>query len=211
MLNGEAVEKTRSARGHEIVLAAAARAVDCVPRRIRTAEPVVVADDRIARAVARPVVAGRQGDVAGRQAARRVGARQDVVDVRLVADAVHLFALLVQRRRLADVVTVRVQILDVGRDQCAARVEPRSAADAVARVHDTVRPLRARAQVRAPGRITAARCRGQRLAMCIGTGETAEIGAVALPDARDEKAHRLRRRLIRLLPLRLLRGGRTRE
>ena len=52
-----------------------------------------------------------------------------------------------------------------------------------------------RAQVCAPLGVAAADRGGERLAVRVRARETAEIGAVALADARDEKAHRFLRRL----------------
>src|SRR2546426_11111754 len=102
----EAVEEAGAARGLELILAAAARAVRRIPRlhvpRVLQALQVVVADDRRALAALRPVAAG--GIAARRRVhAGRVRAGEDVVLVRRVAAALDRLALLVQRGFFADV------------------------------------------------------------------------------------------------------------
>src|SRR5207247_8395050 len=96
---GEAVEEAGAARGLELILAAASRAVRRVPRlhvpRVLQALQVVMADDRRAVAALRPVaaigVAARRREHAG-----RVRAREDVVLVRRIAAAFDHLALLGQ-------------------------------------------------------------------------------------------------------------------
>jgi len=77
--------------------------------------------------IARVVVAGRVGG-AGNGATVRVGAGEDVVLIRCVADAIDGGALLVQRGLLVDLIAVpfdvAVQVGDIVRDQRSARVIP---------------------------------------------------------------------------------------
>src|SRR5882762_10954051 len=81
LVRSEAVEKSRAARGLELILAATARAVRGVPGLhvpgVLQPHQVVVADDRRALAAFRPVAAG--GIAARRRVhARRIRAREDV-------------------------------------------------------------------------------------------------------------------------------------
>src|SRR5688572_13722905 len=165
-----------------------------VPGAIAPALLVAVSDLRAAGAVARPVVAGVVRTVGIRPAVgRRTG--QDVVLVRLVADAVDELALLRQRELLAERVAdarlldgVAVQHAGVGRDHLAAEVVPRPVADAVA-CADGARALRA--EVRAPHGVALSRGLRERLAVRVGAGEPAEIRAVALAHAGHKERHRL--------------------
>ena len=130
----------------------------------------------------------------GAAVGRRTG--QDVVLVRLVADAVDQLALLGERELFAERVAdarlldgVAVQHAGVGRDDLAAEVVPRSVADAVARAHGA-RALRA--EVGAPHGVAAlSRGLGERLAVRVRAGEPAEIRAVALAHAGHKERHRL--------------------
>ena len=106
--------------------------------------------------------------------------------------------LLGQRELLAERVAdaclldrVAVELGDALRDALSAGVEPRPGADAVTRV-DRARTLRAQVGVPDHRRAAAGR-RAQRLAVRIGAGQPAVVGAVALGDAGDEEGHRLRR------------------
>src|SRR5436305_8827449 len=83
-------------------------------------------------AVLRPVAAGLVAFRSERRAVR-LRAGQNVVHVGIVAAAVDDFALLVERRLLADVV-LPVQLDDVLGDDDALGVLPRTLADAVARI-----------------------------------------------------------------------------
>src|SRR5687768_765991 len=146
--------------------------------------------------VARVVVA-RHILASGECAAVRLRAGEDVVLVRLVADAIHELALLADRGQLIDPVAearllerIAVQFGGVSRNLLAARVEPGACADAIARV-DGVRTLRA--QIRAPDAIARAGLPGrgrELLAMRVGSLKTAEVCTVANRRAGDEKSHR---------------------
>src|SRR5262249_46151578 len=115
-------------------------------RRLVGAEtlPIVMAEHRGSGSALRPVaaravLAGREGGAVG------PGAGEDVVHVRRVAAAVHLLALLVERRLLADVV-LPVELGHVLGDDDALGVRPGPGADAVARV-DGAGTLRAHVRV----------------------------------------------------------------
>ena len=148
-------------------------------------------DVGVARVVAAGVVRG-----VGVRAAVRLRAGEDVVLVRHVADAVDdrpasRSARSASRARCRCVPARSCRRGDRRRsgDESAARVEPRTVADAVTRV-DRARTLRA--QVGVPDhRRTAAGRRAHRLAVRVGAGQAAVVGAVALADAGDEERHRL--------------------
>ena len=92
---------------------------------------------------------------------------------------------------------VAMQFGDVLGDALACGVVPGSVADPVARIHGAGA---LRAQIGVP-RDAAASCgSAKRLAIGISTGDSAEVGAVALADAGDEEGHRLRRRRRLLCP-----------
>src|SRR5882672_10440735 len=190
LLRGEAVEQAGAARGLELVLATAARAVRRVPRlhvaRVLQALQVVVADDRRAVAALGPVAAGGVAAGGGVQA-HRVGAGEDVVLVRRVAAALDRVALLVQRRLLADVALAGMQLADVTRHHHALGVVPGALADALARVDAGVAARQRGAEVRLPVRLLRARGLGERAAVRVSAFQAAEVGAVALAGAGDEE------------------------
>src|SRR5207244_11932013 len=103
----EAIDQAGAARGFQVVLAAAARAMRGVPGlhvpRVLQSCQVMVADDRRAFGALRPVAA-RGVAARGREVPGRVGARQDVVHVLGIAATADRLALLRQRGLLADVV-----------------------------------------------------------------------------------------------------------
>src|SRR5205814_10261669 len=145
-------------------------------------------------AVARPVVA-RMVHGVGVRAAVRLGAGQDVVLVRRVADAVHDALLFVQRELLAECVAksglldrVAVELGDALRDSLPSGVVPRSIPDAVARIHG-IRALGA--QIGVPHCAAASGRRRQRLAMSIRAGETANVRPISFSDTGDEERHGL--------------------
>jgi hypothetical protein len=103
---------------------------------------------------------------------------------------------LVERGGLADVVAV-VQVGQVARDQLALGVEPGAGADAVACMdrrraggRGGRREGAGHAEVGAPGLAAGTGRRGQLLAMRVGAGQAAQVGALAAADAGDEEAHR---------------------
>ena len=134
--------------------------------RPRSAGPIVMADLGRARVLARPVVAGVIRAVGVRPAVElRTG--EDVVLVRLVADALDRLPLLGQGRRAGqgvahprEIQRVAVQVLEITGDGLAAGVEPRSLADSIAGA-DRVRALRA--QVGPPGAVSRAGRGGHRV------------------------------------------------
>src|SRR5690606_32962722 len=186
-------------RLHESILAAPRREVDRVPRRVRSAEPVVVTDHRAALVVARPVVAGIGSRGAFGQSSVRVGSGEDVVHVRAVARTVDLLTLLAEGRRLADVVPVAfdvaVQVGHVLRDELALHVVPGARADPVARIDGRLAIGRRGAEVCTPRPIAGAGGLRQRLAVLVGSLETSEVATIAQSDARHEEAHGLWRAL----------------
>ena len=133
-------------------------------------------------------------------------ARQHVVLVRRVADAVHQLALLAERDRLLNAVPhprlldrVAVEFGNAGRDLLPLGVEPWPGADPIARVH---RPRSLRAQISHPLHVAATGRGGQRLAVGVGAREAAVVGAVPFGHARHEEAHWLRCRALPSAPLR---------
>ena len=121
-VNREAIQETRAAGGHEVLLAAPAARVRRVPRRVAAAGAIVMPELRRPRRAARPVAARVIGAV-GVGAAVRLRSGEDVVLIRRIADTLDRLALLADRGRLVDVVAqtrlldgVAVQIADVLRD-----------------------------------------------------------------------------------------------
>ena len=157
--------------------------------------PVVVADHhgalRAAGAVlARAIFASRECTaVHGR-------AGQDVVPVGLVTASIDHLAFFGKRGLLGEVVGA-VQFVDRLGDDHALGVHPRTLANAVARVH---RPGALRRQIGVPGLAAGAHRLGKLLAMLVGTGQAAEIGALARTHAGHEETH---------IGLQRLRGRRT--
>ena len=147
----------------------------------------MVADHRRAFAALRPVAAGGV-DVADDGHAVRLRAGQHVVHVRRVAAAVDAVAALGQCRLLAQAVDA-VKLLHVGGHDCSLGVRPRPLADAVAGVHGRHVGGDLLAQVGTPGAVAGTCRRGERLALLVGAGQAAEVGAVAGPGAGDEEAH----------------------
>ena len=93
-----------------------------------------------------------------------------------IAAAVDDLALLRQVVLLVELIVGAVQIVDAGGNDHALGIHPRTLADAVARVHGAGALRR---QIRVPGLAAGAgRCR-EVLAMLVGAGKPAEIGAFA--------------------------------
>src|SRR5690606_7470434 len=168
-------------------LPAAARRMRGIPRGrvLPAAGAVVVTDHRAAvRRAARPV---RARVLRGRAVLERAG--QDVVHVRRIAAAVDLLPLLAERRFLAEVVVLAVQVLDALGNHHALGVVPGPAADAIARVDGLPAALGRRAEVCAPGLVAGADRGCELLAVRIRAPEPAQAGAVPGTFARDEEAH----------------------
>ena len=106
--------------------------------------------------------------------------------VRRVAAAVDDLALFAQCGLLGEIVGA-VQLGDVLGDHHALGILPRPLADAVARIHGGLAVGGLGREIGAPGLGAGARGLRQRLAVIVGAGETAEIGAVADADAGDEE------------------------
>src|SRR5438093_3274933 len=102
-IDGKTVEQTGAARAHQILLAASSARVDRIPRNVAAAGSIVVADLRASRPRAGPVLAGV---IVGAWKCGAVGprARQNVVAVRRVADAIDGLAFFRQRRLLRQIV-----------------------------------------------------------------------------------------------------------
>ena len=124
----------------------------------------------------------------------QIRTRQDIVLVRALFPAVHKLAKFVQLGFPGHVVVVTVQVGNAGRHLDAADVVPGTVADPVTRV-DAIRTRRG--QIRTPCLLTRADTGGQRLAMGIGAGQTAEVGAISGVSAGDKEAEIVRRRLRR--------------
>src|SRR5262245_1138444 len=124
----------------------------------------------------------------------RLRASEDVVLVWHVADAVDDRTLLAQRELLAEGVAhtslvdrISVELGQVLTHTLTALIEPRTVADAIARV-DGSRALRA--EVGVPHGVAPSCGRCQWLAIGAGAGQTAVIGAVTLRNTSDEERHR---------------------
>src|ERR1700730_14435863 len=88
LVDCEAVEKTRAARPHQIVLAAACARVRRIPGGIASAVAIGMPQLRGSRRAARPVLASVVGAVRIR-AAVGLRARQHVVRIRSIANAIY--------------------------------------------------------------------------------------------------------------------------
>src|SRR5215472_7014586 len=130
---------------------------------------------------------------AGERSTVRLRTRKYVMSVGRIAHAVDAVALLSQPSLLVEVVSA-VKLGNTVSNDYALGILPRSLAYAVARIYRAC-PLGA--QIGVPGFSACAYCLRQRLAMPIGTFESAEIPAFSGSDAGDEETHaallRLRR------------------
>src|SRR4029453_412389 len=187
--------QTRPASPNERLLAAALAGVHRIPRRARTTGPVVMADLRLARVFARPVVAGVIGVVRVRTAGR-LGAGEDVVLVRRLAEALDGFALFRERgctregvSQAGELQRVTVQMFEVPRDRSPPPVVPWALPQAVARVG---RVGARGAEIRVPGTSSGPGRRRQRLAVRVSARNPAQVPAFADGGARDEERHRRR-------------------
>src|SRR6185295_885213 len=104
--------------------------------------------------------------------------RQHVVTVGRIAAAVDDLALLAERGLLGKAVGA-VQIGDVLGNNSALGILPRPLADAIARIDRRLTVGGLRRQVSAPGLAAGSGRLRQCLAMIVGTGEPAEIAAIA--------------------------------
>ncbi len=98
-IDGEAVEQACAARAYQIVLAAALTCMRRIPRPIPGADAVGMSNLSAAWALTRPVITGVVLGV-GIGSSVRLRASQHIVSVRIVPNAVHHLALLIQRRLL---------------------------------------------------------------------------------------------------------------
>src|SRR5687768_18482343 len=96
LVRSEAVEQAGTARADEILLAASAARMRCVPRGVATPGTIVVSHHRATGGVARPVVARGVGRAPEHRTAVRVRAGQDVVLIRCVSATLDRLALLVE-------------------------------------------------------------------------------------------------------------------
>ena len=109
--------------------------------------------------------------------------RHDLAFFRQPGELIQIISLMRQFHRIA------VQVREILRDHFAFEVVPRTFANAVARAHCRLAGPRLRAQVRVPGAISSGNGCCERLAMCVGAGQSAEIAAVADRLASHEKIH----------------------
>jgi hypothetical protein len=114
--------------------------------------------------------------------------------VRHVADAIYDPALFVERERLVDAVAiplhVSVEIGNVIGNELTARVEPRTRANAIPRVHGRLTASRWLTEVGAPrasGRRFQSATLGHLRTVSIGSGDAAIVGAVTFTDTGDEE------------------------
>src|SRR5216683_6735003 len=139
-IDSEAVEQARAARAHKIVLAAALTCMGRIPGPVAGADAVGMSNLSAAWAVARPVIAGVVLGV-GIGLSVRLRARQHIVRVRSVANAVHHLTLLIQRRLLKQIAAetgefqrVSVQIGLRLSDRLSASVVPGTLPNAITRI-----------------------------------------------------------------------------
>src|SRR5690348_1391559 len=173
-----------------------------IPRSVGSAGSIEVAELRCAGTAAGPVLAGMIRSIRI-CAAVRLRTSQDVVLVRRVAKSFDRLALLGQRsgssKRVANArhfERVAVQIGEALRDTRTLSVVPRALADAVARVDGRLTARPAGAEVSMPRAIPCPGGLGELLAVLVGPGDAAEIRAFTPAHARNEEAHRLRRRFL---------------
>src|SRR6516225_6343012 len=151
---------------------------------VAQAETIRVAKHRRAFRTARPILAGHV--LVGRKSgAIRMRAGKNVVAIGLVADAIIYLTLLGERGLLGELIGA-VQLRDVLGDNHAFGVHPRTFADAIARICCTGA---LRGQVSMPGLASRADRRGKFLAMPVGAGQSAKIGALAHADAGYKESH----------------------
>src|SRR5262249_47243998 len=145
-----------------------------------------MADDRRALGAARPILAGSIS-FAGKCGAIGLRSRQHIVTVWRVAAAVDHLALFGKRSLLRKVVVWAMQIGRVLCDRHTLGILPRTLANAITRIDRGLTVSSLRREIGAPG-FCADACRlRQRLAMLVGAGEPAKIGAVADADAGDKE------------------------
>ncbi|MCY1545449.1 hypothetical protein D9M68_813920 [compost metagenome] len=147
----------------------------------------MVADLGGAFAAAGPVAAGVVL-ARGERRAVGLGAGEDVVHVRRVATPLDRRPLLIQGGVLVQLV-VAVQLRDRLGDDHALGVLPGPRADTVAGVDRRSPVAGAGAEVGAPGALAGPGGGGELLAMRVGTGQAAEVGALARALAGDEEGH----------------------
>src|SRR5436309_174262 len=122
-----------------------------------------------------PVSASRLDRVAGRYCAVELRAGQDIVAVGSVAASVDHFTLFSERRLLAELVFVTMQIGHVFRYTDAFGVVPGALANAVSGIHRRLAVGSDGAEIGAPGVVAGPRSRGQILAVPVGSGQAPEI------------------------------------
>jgi len=188
----EAVKQASAAGALQPLRAAAARGMRRIPRVrwriVLQAQAVAVTDDgRAFGAALGPVAASRILVRRWRTAVFR-RASEDVV---LGADKEPPWNVPpVFRQGILQVdFIVGMQILDIGCDLDTIDIDPRAPADPVAGVHRRRPAGRLRAEIGVPNLGAGADLGCQVLAMLIGTGEAAEVGALGSADAADEECH----------------------
>ena len=106
-----------------------------------------------------------------------------------IAEARNNLALLAQRGVLADLGIGAVQVGHAGGDDDALGVAPRTSADPVTGIDSWLAVHGGVAQVSAPSLVARPSAGRQRLAEAVGSGQAAEVAALAGIDAGDEKTH----------------------
>ncbi len=170
-----------------------------IPGHIAAASAVKVTNLHRAFGSAAGVVSARMIRCIGKGASIRLRAGQDVVLIGRAARALGGFVLFRQRGSAAQVVAqagriecVAMQVGNIFRNCRAGGVVPRASADAIASIDGGLAVFGLRAQVGVLGFFTADR-RCQCLAMLVGAGQSAQVGAFARAGAGNEKAQWLLR------------------
>src|SRR5580693_1248986 len=148
---------------------------------------VDVAEHGSAFGAAGPIAA--RAILAGRECrAVRLRAAQGVMPVGRVAAAIDDVAFFGKRGLLGQVI-LAMQLRDILGDDDALGIGPGTFADAIAGIGRRLAVSGLRAQISMPGVAAGAGGLRELLAVLIGAGKAAEIGAIAGADAGDEECH----------------------
>src|SRR5262245_24865674 len=170
-------------------LTAPGRGVRGIPRGVAAAVAVVVAYLSAPLGIARPVVAGVIHLVGGIGGPVFLGPRQHVVLIGVVTTALHKVAMFVESGPLHNI-RVEMQLVEIGGDQFAQGIVPRTNANAVPR-GDAPRARGFRTEIGTPRAMTDTRGVSERLAVGIGACQAPEIRAIPSTSTGDKKAHRV--------------------
>src|SRR6266850_2168486 len=136
-----------------------------------------------------PVSTSGLDRVTGRYCAVDLRAGQDIVTVGSVAASVDDLPLFSERRLLAELVFVTVQIGHVLCYTDAFGVVPGALANAVSGIDRRLAIGSDSAEIGAPGAVAGPRSCGQILAVLVGSGQPPEIRSIAWTLASDEEGH----------------------